>query len=383
MAKGHTHHQRPPSPQIAAAMSTPKQYWIYHERQDALLCGQHALNNLLQANEFSPASLAEIASQLDQMELAYMSQNNEGGINSKDYLKRVAEGSGNVDESGNFSIEVLRSALLARHSLELPNIRQKGILDKREITEIEGFICNRSSHWFAIRKINGRFWNLNSTNERPELISHFKLAAEMEALQNQGYSVFCVVDSLPPPCTNEAMMDQGLYWWKESDLLQGKSNAMTRSDDPWKDVGSGRRLDGKPKNNGGHRALHELSEEEQLQAAIQASIMDCSSDNDARPSSLDRFQQEIVSMDIGDEPASGGARVQIRLPDGKRLIRKFSGEDPVKVIYAFVAQSSEEAKGGRSFGLKAKFPPQDLYPLIESSISSCGLSGEAINVSWT
>ena len=36
-----------------------------------------------------------------------MSQNNEGGITSKDFLERVAEGSGNMDESGNFSIEVL------------------------------------------------------------------------------------------------------------------------------------------------------------------------------------------------------------------------------------------------------------------------------------
>lgn len=55
-------------------------YWIYHERQEALLCGQHALNNLVQACVFSPGSLAEIAHQLDEMELTYMAQNNEGGI---------------------------------------------------------------------------------------------------------------------------------------------------------------------------------------------------------------------------------------------------------------------------------------------------------------
>ena len=65
--------------------------WIYHERQQALLCGQHALNNLVQACNFSPESLAEIAHQLDEMELQFMSQNNEGGIHSKEYLARVAE----------------------------------------------------------------------------------------------------------------------------------------------------------------------------------------------------------------------------------------------------------------------------------------------------
>jgi hypothetical protein len=45
-------------------------------------------------------------------------------------------------------------------------------------------------------------------------------------------------------------------------------------------------------------------------------------------------------------------------------------------------QSSDEAKAGKLFSLKAKFPPQDLLPAIDSSISSCGLNGEAINVSW-
>lgn len=65
--------------------------WIYHERQQALLCGQHALNNLVQACSFSPDSLAEIGVQLDEMELQMMAQNNEGGLRSKEYLARVAE----------------------------------------------------------------------------------------------------------------------------------------------------------------------------------------------------------------------------------------------------------------------------------------------------
>ena len=43
------------------AMSGDLEYWIYHERQEAMLCGQHALNNLVQACVFSPESLAELA----------------------------------------------------------------------------------------------------------------------------------------------------------------------------------------------------------------------------------------------------------------------------------------------------------------------------------
>jgi hypothetical protein len=60
--------------------SSDIEYWIYHEQQQALLCGQHALNNLVQAAVFSAGSLAEIAHQLDEMELAVMAQNNEGGV---------------------------------------------------------------------------------------------------------------------------------------------------------------------------------------------------------------------------------------------------------------------------------------------------------------
>lgn len=349
-----------------------KQYWVYHERQDALLCGQHALNNLVQQNAFSPGALAEIAGQLDQMEYNYMAQNNEGGTSSKDYLKRMAEGSGNVDESGNFSIEVLRSALMNLFNLELPNIRQKGVGDKVEVTEIDGFICNRASHWFAIRKINDRFYNLNSTLERPEIISHFKLAAEMEALQSAGYSVFCVLDSLPPPCSSEAMMDMGLpqYWWKEADLLSGKTDAMTRADDPWKNTGGGRRLDGKSSasaSGGTNNDMSGMTEEEMLQMAVAASL-----EQSAAPPASDR------AYVLDDEPAQGtpgACRIQFRMPDGTRVVRRFMESDCVGSVYAFVAGKCSK----QSVELRAGFPPKDLSSQKVSTLLEAKLAGEMIH----
>mmetsp|Transcript_4862 Transcript_4862/g.8938 ORF Transcript_4862/g.8938 Transcript_4862/m.8938 type:complete len:650 (+) Transcript_4862:80-2029(+) len=176
----------------------------------------------------------------------------------------------------------------------------------------------------------------------------------------------------------------------------------------------------------GKRPIHELSEEEQLQAAIRASmqpdnndsngdgdgdnaagrgmddsveIVDIEDDSNNHPQKggegkeeeeeeglkKPSFETDIRVMAVGDEPAPGAgelARVQIRMPDGKRLVRKFRGKDTIKVIYAFVAQNNDEAKGGKEFELKAKFPPQDLFPSVNDTISSCGLSGEAINVIW-
>ena len=46
--------------------------YIFHERQDAALCGQHCLNNLLQGEFFTAADLAEIAHELDDTERALM-----------------------------------------------------------------------------------------------------------------------------------------------------------------------------------------------------------------------------------------------------------------------------------------------------------------------
>lgn len=33
---------------------------------------------------------------------------------------------------------------------------------KNETSKGQGIICNSGAHWFAIRKINGRWYNLNS-----------------------------------------------------------------------------------------------------------------------------------------------------------------------------------------------------------------------------
>ena len=403
------------------------QYWIYHERQQALLCGQHALNNLVQQNCFSPQSLSEIAQQLDAVELNYFASNCEGGVRSKDYLQRLQEGSGNVDESGNFSIEVLRSALLGRFGAQLPSIRQQGVAG-REITEIDGFICKRAAHWFAIRKINGerwrfiwpmaprlrgdfasggnrttgntdafftfstrkthwwtlldtgRYWNLNSTKDRPEVISHFRLAAEVESLQSQGYSVFCVLENLPAPCTCTAQMDLGLpeYWWKEEDLLKGKTDATTRATDPWRGAGSGRRLDGggsaSAGGGGGGADISGLSEEEMLQMAMAASLEQGAAAASAAPP-----QDDGAAYALTDEPADGAegsCKIQFRLPDGTRTVRRFLTTDPVGSVYAFVASRCDG--GGRRVELRSGFPPKDLSSAKDKTVGEAGLAGDMI-----
>jgi len=348
-------------------------YWIYHERQEALLCGQHALNNLVQASAFSVRQLKDIAHQLDQLELNYMSQNNEGGITSKDFLERVAEGSGNMDESGNFSIEVLRSALKKKYGLELPNVLAKGLNDRfgmNDVTEMSGFICNKEAHWFAIRLINGRFWNLNSMEERPQTISHFKLATEIAGYQNSGYTVFCVPNGLPPPCTTKVQRENGLpqYWWKEDDLVKGKGkDAVTAATDTWNTAGSGIRLDGEPANND-LNTIDGLTEDEMLQMALQASL---------EPSLGTTTSGEKIILTPEPNPDLETVSIQFRLPNGSRTVRRFLESDSVEMVYAYVESESKNGQGKR-LDLRYGFPPKDLKLTRKTTIGETNLSGEAI-----
>ena len=128
------------------------------------------------------------------------------------------------------------------------------------------------------------------------------------------------------------------------------------------------------------------------------------------------FFETLLVTAVGDEPADG-ARIQLRMPDATRLVRKFQKSDSVKTIYAFVAvrmhksllllmlllfysldrvnchsltlllaipfqQNNEEAKGGKEFMLVAGYPPKNLEADIESTIDSCGLNGQAVAVRW-
>merc|ERR1712157_300337 len=94
------------------------------------------------------------------------------------------------------------------------------------------------------------------------------------------------------------------------------------------------------------------------------------------------FEQEITAMDIGEEPTGkdGVARVMIRMPDGKRLVRKFLLTDAVKIIYAFVVQSNDDARNGKSFECKVGFPPKDLLTHVNDTIESIGLGGDTVTV---
>jgi len=235
--------------------------WIYHERQDSLLCGQHALNNLIQQENFFHAGmLADIAQQLDSEEHIFM------GGGSVDYNRA----SGNVDAQGNFSIQVITNALTnIGIDLTVWNIRRAETDPSLEI----GFIVNRNAHWFAIRKINGNWWDLNSAKDKPELISAFYLGAFLSQLASDGYSVF-VAKGNYIQTQNSSTARSGTFWHLESSLMKGKQPSTTVE----KFVGQGHRVgfsEG-PTQSG----ILNRNEDEDLKIAIALSLAEVSPTTD-------------------------------------------------------------------------------------------------------
>lgn len=181
------------------------------------------------------------------------------------------------------------------------------------------------------------------------------------------------------------------------------------------------------------RPMNEMSEAEQLQAAMRASLVqatagvdddgdaeiqyvDDSDDDevqvlDSKPQAVEEkkptLNDELQSFAVPDEPADG-SRIQLRMPDGKRAVRTFGASDLVRAIYAFIAvrltnglifrahwmvlsltphsllfqQTNDDARSGREFVLMAGYPPHDLLSDIDITIDDAKLKGEAITVRW-
>lgn len=205
----------------------------------------------------------------------------------------------------------------------------------------------------------------------------------MDALQNAGYSVFCVVDSLPPPCTSKDMMASGLpqYWWSEENLVRGKTiiDDTTRrgdhDDDPWKKVGSGRRLDGKRPESGSstgsewEKSLSEMTDDEMMQMAMAASL-----EQDYAAS----MGESVHDYELTEEPPAGSpdaVKIQFRLPDGTRAVRRFNSSDRVGALFAFVTSKCSKQR----IELRAGFPPVDISSHRDESIAGSKLAGEMIH----
>lgn len=154
------------------------------------------MNSLLQGAYYTPVDLSTLAQKMDDEERQRMAEN---GEESEEYQKFLQQPSGNMDDSGYFSVQVISSALEV-WGLELvpfssTDERVKPALDNP--SQMKAFICNYRDHWFTIRRLGNQWFNLNSLLSQPELISDTYLSLFLAQLRNDGYSIFVVIGELP------------------------------------------------------------------------------------------------------------------------------------------------------------------------------------------
>ncbi|KAJ8922381.1 hypothetical protein NQ315_004324 [Exocentrus adspersus] len=175
---------------------------IFHEKQEGSLCAQHCLNSLLQGPYFTAVELSGLAQKLDEEERQRMA---ECGEESEEYRKFLQQPSGNMDDSGYFSVQVISSALQVWGLELVPYNSTDERINVNEPYNMKAFICNYKDHWFTIRKIGNQWFNLNSLLAKPELISDTYLALFLAQLKNDGYSIFVVFGEFPECSADEIL----------------------------------------------------------------------------------------------------------------------------------------------------------------------------------
>lgn len=150
----------------------------------------------------------------------------EGGVLSEEYRTFLEQPSGNMDDSGFFSIQVISNALgVWGLELLLFNSREYQRLMMNPINE-KAFICNYKEHWFTVRKIGQQWFNLNSLLTGPELISDTYLALFLAQLQQEGYSIFVIRGNLPD-CEADQLLQIMRVEQQQRPKLIGEDEAQT------------------------------------------------------------------------------------------------------------------------------------------------------------
>mmetsp|Transcript_2000 Transcript_2000/g.4562 ORF Transcript_2000/g.4562 Transcript_2000/m.4562 type:complete len:212 (-) Transcript_2000:1087-1722(-) len=109
----------------------------------------------------------------------------------------------NVSEDGNFSIQVL-SAALQVYDLAITPFAMTTPLENQPTQPIDfqcedAFILNLRHHWYAFRKVGGRWFDLNSLHAAPSEVSPFFLGAFLSQVEvdRDPSTLFVVRGSFP------------------------------------------------------------------------------------------------------------------------------------------------------------------------------------------
>lgn len=152
---------------------------LYLERQEKANCGLHCVNNLLQGPFFDEACFRMVAAKLDEKE------------------QELTDGSGldngNALRDGWFNVQVMQAVLLWIGYDMVPFHAWTVAVDNKD----SAYILNKKEHWFALRRINQEWFELNSFYERPRVYTEAEIRMKVCSAAREGYSVFVVRGDFP------------------------------------------------------------------------------------------------------------------------------------------------------------------------------------------
>ncbi|RLN72144.1 hypothetical protein BBJ28_00021701 [Nothophytophthora sp. Chile5] len=147
-------------------------------------------------------------------------------------------------------------------------------------------------------------------------------------------------------------------------------------------------------------SIMDASEDDQLAAAIAASMQENDDEEEGQETKRDHEDSEEEKAEepvvpLAPEPAAFACwlgattadgtpdvtRVQIRVPNGSRLTRRFLKTDPLSMVWAFVKDQVPEARG-RAFELRTAFPPSAVAFDETLSIEEGKLENASLMVKW-
>ena len=232
-----------------------KVYW--EKQQKDRLCGVHCLNSLVQSPLFDPFQLSDIAINLDMLEKNLFDPKIEHKASST-----------NVDDDGNYNIQVLSEAL-KKHGTEIVPLKNSEavLLLEKNMDSIEALIFNSSTHWYAIRRIDKIWFNLNSTNALPgpEIISDFYLSAYIKGSEQIGYTNF-LVKNLPKLLPLDAMIYSNLQPLQKLVSIEEIVNAKLENNERLRKIEKDKKKGGKIGTNSGEEKKEEEEDKNKFKA---------------------------------------------------------------------------------------------------------------------
>ena len=141
----------------------------FFERQEALRCGLHALNNALGAHCIDAVDMPRAAK-------AFLDENFELGDNMQDHL----------EPQGDYSIEIMSMVLRTKAMEAFGQLRWhmdiQRAMTAEDLRGCIGAVVNlEGRHWVALRPLARRFLYLDSMEERPRELNDGELDSLLAA----------------------------------------------------------------------------------------------------------------------------------------------------------------------------------------------------------